>query len=232
MLGILIVSTCAAQTNSPGLSDIEAVDAALRADLRRTEDVDTSQHPRGTLVPRYLPIKIQPPESLADRPSARSVSVVQLRHKPPKNARQAVERGAKFSKGGDHRRAAEEFEKAITGDPEFADAYDRLGVEYAQLGRYGEAEAELRRSTALDPASWIGHYDLGVVLYRSGDLPGAERSGRQALELSRTNAQVHLLLGLLLWRRVETRGEGLEHLQYAARSVPEAKELLTSLQEK
>jgi tetratricopeptide (TPR) repeat protein len=222
-LAILIVSVCAAQTNSPSPSDIAAADAALKADLRGTEDAEASPQLDGAIVSRHPPIQIQPPKSPTDRPSARSVSVAQLRHKPPRNAQKAVGRGARFSKAGDHRRAAEEFERAIAEDTEFANGYDRLGVEYAQLGRYGEAEAELRRSLALDPASWAGHYDLGVVLYRLGDFPAAERSVRRALELSKANAQVHLLLGLLLWRRVETRG---------ARSVPEAKELLTNLQEK
>jgi tetratricopeptide (TPR) repeat protein len=228
LLGILIVSVCAAQTNSPSLSEI---DAALRADLRGLNDVEASRPPNAALVSGRLPIEIQPPKSLADQPSGRSVSVAQLRHKPPKSAQQSVARGAKLSQAGDHRRAAEEFEKAIARDPQFANAHDRLGVEYAQLGSYPEAEAEVRRSLALDPASWTGHYDLGVLLFQTGDYPGAEQSVRRALELSKNNAQIHLFLGLLLARRVETRADALKHLQYAARTMPQANELLKRLQE-
>ena len=77
-------------------------------------------------------------------------------------------RGAKFSQAGDHRRAAEEFERAVAADPEFARAYRGLGLEYAQLERYVEAEAELRRSLTLDSTSWIGHYNLAAVLYPDG----------------------------------------------------------------
>jgi tetratricopeptide (TPR) repeat protein len=230
--GILVVSVCAAQTHSPTPTEIDALEAALRADMRGTEDAEASRQPRGLRDAGKLPLEILPPQSRADRPSTGSVSVGQLRHKPPKNAQKSVTRGARFSEGGDHRRAAEEFEKAIADDPQFANAYDRLGVEYAQLGRHGEAEAQLRRSLALDPASWRGHYDLGVILYQTGDLPGAEKSLQRALELSKANAQVHLLLGVLLWRRVDARADALQHLQYAARSIPQAQELLTSLQEK
>jgi tetratricopeptide (TPR) repeat protein len=177
------------------------------------------------------PIPIQLPATQASRPPAGPVSVAQLRHKPPRNARKSVERGARFSQAGDHQRAAEEFEKAVAADPEFANAYDRLGVEYAQLTRYAEAETELRRSLTLDPTAWTAHYDLAVVLYKTTDLAGAERSLRRALELSKANVQVHILLGLLLWRHEETRAEALEHLQFASRSSSEAKDLLASFRE-
>jgi len=219
LLGILMVSALGAQTQPPTAAEIEAIVAAYRATLRGAEEATG-------------PIPILPPGPQVNRPPAGPVSVAQLRHKPPKNAQKSVERGAKFSQAGDHQRAAEEFEKAIAYDPQFANAHDRLGAEYAQLGRYGEAEAELQRSLALDSASWASHYDLGVLLYQTGDLPGAERSVRRALELSKTNVQVRILLGLLLWRSVETRAEALEHLQYAARTSSEAKELLASLEGK
>ena len=158
-----------------------------------------------------------------------SVSITQLRHKPPRNAQRDFGRGAKFSETGNHQRAAAEFERAIADDPDFAIAYERLGVEYAQSGRAGDAKAMLQRSLALDASSWIANYDLGLVLYRTGDLAAAELSLGRALELSHTNPQVHFLLGLLLLPREETRSDGLKHLQFAARSIPQANEILRSL---
>jgi len=214
LLGILMCSVCAAQDQAPTLAEIDALAAALTTDLRGTEDTAKP----GLISPQAL-----------KRQVGGTVSVAQLRHKPKKNAQKSVTRAAKLSEAGDHRRAAEEFERAVTADPEFANAYDRLGVEYAQLGRYKEADVTLRRSLTLDPTSWTSHYDLGVILYQTGDLPGAERSVRRALELSNASVQVHTLLGLLLWRQVETRAEALEHLQYAARSSSEAKELMANL---
>jgi tetratricopeptide (TPR) repeat protein len=217
VLGILVVLVCAAQSHAPKPTPAQA--DAFDAGYRVTEDVTA-------------PSPIQPPGPQVNRPPAGSVSVAELRHKPHKNALKSVGRGARFSQAGDHRRAAEEFEKAVAVDPEFVDAYCGLGVEYTYLGRYAEAEAKLRRSLTLDPNSVAGYYDLAVVLEQTGDLPSAERSTRQALELSQTDVQVHLLLGLLLWHNVETRREALEHLQYAARSSSEAKELLANLRGK
>jgi Flp pilus assembly protein TadD len=215
VLGTLMVSAGGAQPPTPAPAAIEAIDVGYRV----TEAVTP-------------PGSIQPPGPQVNRPPAGSVSVAQLRHKPSKNALKSVERGVGFSQAGDHRRAIEEFERAVAADPEFADAYCRLGLEYAQLGHLAEAEAELQRSLTLDPTSWVGNYDLALVLYQRGELSGAERSVRRALELSQTDVQVHLLRGLLLWPYVESRTEALEHLQYAARTSSEAKELLASLEGK
>lgn len=222
--GILLACWGAAQTRTPNL---EEIDAALRTDLRG--DPAAPQNPK-SLPSGPVPIQIEPPHSHSDRPSGASISANQLRHKAPKRARQAVARGARFAQAGDHARAAAQFEQAIEWDPAYANAHDRLGAEYAQLGRYAESEAELRRSITLDRAAWAAQYDLAVTLYRTGDLAGAESSVRRALELSSANPQVHLLLGLLLCRSEETRAEGVQHLKYAARRIPEAEELLGNLE--
>jgi tetratricopeptide (TPR) repeat protein len=216
ILGILTVSACGAQPHAPTLAEVNVFDGDYLASLRVTEDV-TALSP------------IQPPGPQVNHPPAGSVSVAQLRHKPPKNAQKSMARGARFSQAGDHRRAAEEFDRAVTADRDFASAHRSLGEEYALLGRYSEAEAELQRSLTLDPDSWIGHYNLAAVLYATGNLSGAERSARRALELSKTDVQARILLGLLLWDHVETRTEALEHLQYAAGSSSEARELLANL---
>ncbi len=216
VIGVLAALGRGAQSQTA--AEIEAIYAASSTGLRGTEEVSA-------------PSLIQSPGPKRNRPVADSVSVAQLRHKPTRNAQKSVTRGAKLSLAGDHQRAAEEFEKAVAADPDFARAHRGLGLEYAQLERYGEAETELLRSLMLDPGSWIGHYNLAVVFYKTQDLPAAERCLRRALEFSRANVQVHILLGQLLWRRLETRAEALEHLQYAARTSPEASELLVSLKE-
>lgn len=216
VMGVLAFLARGAQSQAPTAAEIEAIDAASRTGLRGIEEISA-------------PSLIQSPEPKRNRPAADSVSTAELRHKPTRNAQKFVTRGVQLSQAGDHPRAAEEFEKAVAADPGFARAYRGLGLEHAQLERYAEAETELLRSLTLDPESWIGHYNLAVVLYKTQDLPAAERCLRRALELSSANVQVHTLLGQVLWRRLETRAEALEHLQYAARTSSEASELLASL---
>ena len=62
-----------------------------------------------------------------------------------------------------------------------------------------------------------------------GDLDEAETIARRALELSKGDARAEFLLGLLLLRREETKAAGLQHLEYAARHIPEAKQILLGL---
>ena len=88
----------------------------------------------------------------------------------------------------------------------------------------------LRHSLDLDPYLSMVHYNLGVVLFRIGDVGGAEQSAQHAVEQSPEDARAHLLLGALLWRKKATRSDGLRHIEFAARSLPEAKELLQSLE--
>lgn len=159
-----------------------------------------------------------------------SVSVAQLGHKVPRGAQKLFERAYRVSQKGDHAGAAAELERAIGCDPEFVAAYTNLGIEYGRLGRLDAAAAMLRRSLDLDPHSSMGHYNLAAALFRIGDLAGAEQSARRAVEQSPENAWAHLLLGDLLSRKERTRGEGLRHIEFAARSLPEAKDLLQSIE--
>jgi len=226
---------CAAQIPQMSFTDIEN---SFNRDLRG-EGAACEQPTRGALtsVVGVPPPNLECSERLLSAETAKphepvlsgtSVSVEQLRHKAPKEARRAFERGGKFDRSGDHRRAASEYEKAIIRDPEFADAHNQLGVEYAELGRNGDAGMEIRRSLALDPGSWSAHYNLALVLFQAQDIVGAEKSARQALDLSRSNAKVHLFLGLLLVYRME-KSDGIQHLQYAARTMPIAKRILEEL---
>ena len=205
----MVVGVCAAQGN-PDAFEMNKIQAALMASL-------------GELKESMVSTPADPP---TDRTQAKSVSAAQLRHKPRKGAQKHLSRGVAFSRRRDPSHAAAEFERAIMDDPEHAEAHIRLGIEYTVLNRYMEAEAAFRRAIALDPGMEAPYYDLGILLYGMGNLEGAEQCMRRALELSSTDAQVHFLLGQLLWSHPETRVESLRHLEYAAHSIPQARQML------
>jgi tetratricopeptide (TPR) repeat protein len=212
-LSLVLVWMCRAQDGPPTTKEIENIQAGLLSDLRGIAET----------VPAVSP-KIS-----SDRVPAGSVSVTRLRHKSNRNAQKHLSRGFDFHKTGNSFRAAAEFEKTIAADPLLADAYVGLGVEYTALERYAEAEAAFRRGITLDPDDWGAYQDLGILKYSRGDFGEAETSARRALELSKGDAHAQFLLGVLLCRREETRADGLHHLQQAARSIPEANQMLMSL---
>ena len=174
-------------------------------------------------------IDTAPPEVPRQKPAGEAISVSQLQHRVPKEAAKAFQRAMKFTRAGEHEKAAGELEAALRRDPEFANAENQLGVEYSNLGRWDEAENAFRRSTDIDPASWMGHYNLALTLYGRGDLSGAEQSARRALALSSENPRMHLLLGEVLVLREQTRAEGLTELQFAARTLSDARWVLRVL---
>lgn len=216
ILGVVLVWECWGQP--PVKSPIELEEELERGLGGWSDRVEASSRATRSAAPLNSPVRLG------------SVSVAQLRHKIPREARRLFERAYRISKKGDHAGAAVELEQAIGRDPEFAEAYTNLGVEYGQLGRLDAAAAMLRRSLDLDPNSSMGHYNLAVALFRVGDLAGAEQSARHAVEQSPENAWAHLLLGGLLWRKEGIRGDGLRHIEFAARSLPEAKELRKSIE--
>jgi len=223
VVGVLIGWACSAQT----IMSPEQIQAALLRDMRGDTDFDypLPDNPHNLIGP----FEIRDPWS-HERPSGESISIKQLRHKVPKEASRAAVRAEKWSRAGDHSKAAFELEAAIRWDPEFVAAYNALGVEYERCGRLGEAAAVFSQVIQLAPEAWVGHYNLGVAMFQSGDLPGSVQSERRALQLSPGQPTVNLFLGYLLTLRRETQTEAVAYLQYAARWRPEAKQILRLLE--
>jgi tetratricopeptide (TPR) repeat protein len=122
-----------------------------------------------------------------------------------------------------------ELENAIALDQKFAEAHAELGVQYALLGRYQEAEAELRRTIELIPDDSIPYSNLAWVELRLGKVAEVEQSLRQIIRRSPENATAYMMLGSLLSGAPETLAEGTRYLEYAARTIPDAKLILKKL---
>jgi Flp pilus assembly protein TadD len=153
------------------------------------------------------------------------VSVKQLRHHVPKAARKAYEKAGRTLDPGT---AAAELENAVKIDPEFAEGHHALGVVYSRQRRLPEAVAEFRRTLELIPEESLPYSNLAWLLFAMGERAEAETSVRRALQLSPENASAHLLMGCLL---IDTpaRREGIQHLEYAARTLPAAEKIAKTL---
>ena len=73
--------------------------------------------------------------------------------------------------------ATESFERAITLDPAYADAYLNLGIALAEMGRWQEAVPRYRRALGLPTltAESVAHQNLGLALYHLRQYPEAEK---------------------------------------------------------
>lgn len=72
-------------------------------------------------------------------------------------------------KKGLYREAILEFEKAIALEPDFAPAYNRLGMSYAVLNDYDRAERYFRKVIELSPGIDQGYLNLGLLYELKGE---------------------------------------------------------------
>ena len=227
----------------PAPTTQEVLSATL-SDMRgRAETIDISRKEEwsdGNILwpslignPRFKnPIVSATPGPQQEHVSAGSVSAKRLRHRAPKAALEAYRKAVKLARSRETQQAVTELEKAIVIDTEFAEAHHDLGVVYARLGRCPEAAAEFRRAIELIPQESLPYSNLAWVLLASGQRTAAETNVRHALQLSPDNASAHFLIGRLLIESPETAREGLGHLEYAARTIPEANRIVNALNRK
>ena len=159
---VVVASSRCALSQAPPTATPRDVLAATLADMRGLgETIDSSRREdwsdAGTLLfsAAGRPVAVRPVESSTLVParqhtSAGTVSVKRLRHRVPKAARNAYGKAGRLSRNAHVEQAAQELEKAIALDPDFAEAHRDLGVAYARLNRYPEAVAEFRSAMALD----------------------------------------------------------------------------------
>ncbi|HUI81591.1 MAG TPA: tetratricopeptide repeat protein [Bryobacteraceae bacterium] len=153
---------------------------------------------------------------------ASRVSVTELRHKVPAKALAAFSHGMKFSEAGDFLRAAKNFERAASIDPQFVAARGDLGVMYLNLALPDQGAAEFRRALELEPRDSFLHGNLALALIMLRLTKEAETEAQLAVDLDSSNAKARYLLGVVLADQPEKRSRGVEQLTYAAQQLPEA----------
>ena len=116
--------------------------------------------------------------------------------------------------------AEKEFKRALTLNPQSAQAH-LLYTEYlAGMGRYDEAYSQGRRALELDPLSISARWSLGWASLHAGRSDDAIQQFSKAAELDPNNAWVRLYLG----RAYLSKGmgqRGIEEMETAQRLEPD-----------
>ncbi|MBO1348069.1 MAG: tetratricopeptide repeat protein [Hormoscilla sp. GUM202] len=87
------------------------------------------------------------------------------------------------------------FSKAISIDPEFAEAHRRLGMALKKQGKLAEATQHYKRAINLKPDLLDAHVNLGVVLRKQGLPQEAIAAYQKALQINPNAANVHNNIG-------------------------------------
>src|SRR6266542_1453581 len=136
--------------------------------------------------------------------------------------------GVAAQQRGELERAAEAYRRAITAEPEYAEAHANLGAVLARLGRYDEAVACYERALRLNPQLNAARLNLGLAHYRAGALTAAVEAFKAAHAADPSLLQARQLLGLVL---VETGkdAEAIPHLEASAQAGPDEPAVLFAL---
>ncbi len=129
-------------------------------------------------------------------------------------AEEFYEQGVKLEDNGELEAALEHYEKSITEDPAFGDAYVEMAYIQLRLGDERRAVENLRKAIRV-AGHPLAYYNLGWI-YEGRDRPErAEMLYRKALSVNPEMADAHLGLGAILLNRGKVE-EAAGHVERAA----------------
>lgn len=111
--------------------------------------------------------------------------------------------GLTFELKGDTDKALEFFKKAIASDPDFAEAYNKIGDIFMKKGRYKEAIDSYIKSAELKPDIENTHFDLGCAYLQTANIPEAEKEFKKAFELDPNHFEIFGKLGAICIEKKE-----------------------------
>src|SRR4051812_24256867 len=105
-----------------------------------------------------------------------------------------------LQEAGARERAAALLEAVISAHPDYAEAYNSLGVAYSRLGRHADAQAAFGKVLELDPTSAKAYENIGVDALAAGDLARATQALTHALSLDAGLPNTHNALAAVYFR--------------------------------
>jgi tetratricopeptide (TPR) repeat protein len=117
----------------------------------------------------------------------------------PSKARKEFDAGQKSMQAQDVAGSMQHFQKAIELYPQYAEAYQLLGVMHLQGGKFADAEPELQKATDIEPNLSTAYFALGICRNYMAKYPEAEAALLKGLELDPQSADGHYELGKTYW---------------------------------
>jgi tetratricopeptide (TPR) repeat protein len=170
-----------------------------------------------------------PEPSMNRRTTDNTISMQQLTHKVPTQARKAFDKGELAMTKGNHQQAEGLFRQAVTIDPEYADAFNELGAAEAMQGHLPQAIEDFQKAVNVVPEHRLALSNLSIVLAKAWRFAEAAEVARRALRIVPGSATIHYILATSLLFVKGYTDEVREHLERSASEVPHAHLLVAEL---
>ncbi len=102
-------------------------------------------------------------------------------------------KGELFITYGNRKAAISAFDKAISMDPDFSDAWCESAIAYAELGFFDEAQKRIERALSISPGRADFIYARGWILMKMGKIEKGLADIRKAAEMGNAEAQAYLM---------------------------------------
>lgn len=140
-----------------------------------------------------------------EKQSAKSVS-------ENKKALEFYSKGLSESKNENFAKAIEYFEKAVKEDPEFAFAWDNLGISYRRLNNFDKAIASYEKSLALDPNGLMPLQNIAIVYQYKKEFVKAIAAYERLAKVDANNPEVFYGIGNVYVTNLKEYEKGLDSL--------------------
>ncbi len=112
----------------------------------------------------------------------------------PSRARKELDRSNELIQKGELKQAIDKLNKAIAIYPQYALAYNNLGVLYSRLGDRVHENEVLQKAISLKPNFGLAYVNLGRMNMKANDYPAAEAAFSKALSFNPTDEITLILL--------------------------------------
>ena len=172
--------------------------------------------PRTVMVPIYLRAKLAGKAKTENKPGVLNAALANV----PKPALELYDKALQSIQAGDGKGAIEQLRAAVSIHPDFAVAFNALGVEYLKLGDVDRALDALRTAVRLSPESFVPRLNYGIAFLEKKQFADAEAQLRQALQKNEASPSARMYLGIALisLRRYDEAETEFQHVTTAKAS--------------
>jgi len=162
----------------------------------------------------------------AQRGQSASVSVRELSRKVPRKAHTEFNRGIDDLRKSKFTAALAHFQAALAVDPEFADAHVNAGVAYFKLDQYAQSLEHFQKAVDLTPENRLANDNLCILLLKLRRYSDAGLAADRILKRGEGSPIAHFAAAVDLIVHGGSRSRALDHLRFAADTIPKARLLL------